>query len=95
MKSFDEFLSEARKKEAPFAIYKSNGKMRGERLTVKGFKDSEAMHGFLNKQTNNDWKVLDNKVTGSVLPKINGTYAYAGGEWHNVKSLDPSVLSHI
>lgn len=73
------------------SIYKSNKKMKGERLTVKAFKDSDAMHAFLNKQDNNDWKIN----SGAQLPHKAGKYAFAGGQWHNVKSLDPSILSHI
>lgn len=77
------------------SIYKSNGKMRGERLTVKTFKDSDLLHQFLNKQSDNSWKVNTGKVVGSELPHKRGTYAYAGGAWHNVKSLDSSMLAHI
>jgi hypothetical protein len=72
------------------SIYKSNGKMKGERVAVKMFKDSDLMHQFLNKQCDNNWKINNGK-----LPAKNGTYAYAGGQWHNVKSLDASILAHI
>jgi hypothetical protein len=77
------------------SIYKSNGKMKGERLTVKVFNDSDLMHQFLNKQDNNDWKVNTGVKTGSPLPHKTGKYAYAGQQWHNVKNLDPSILMHI
>ena len=77
------------------SIYKSNGKMKGERIAVKTFKDSELMHTFLNKQCDNNWKINNGKLCGATLPTKNGTYAYAGGAWHNVKSLDASILAHI
>ena len=72
-----------------YSIKKSNGKMRGERVRVKTFKDSDLMHKFLNAQSNNDWKINE------TLPHKNGHYAYAGGAWHNVKGMDPSILAHI
>lgn len=71
---------------------------KGERLTIKGFKTSEAMHAFLNKQTDNTWVInaagglVDAETVAAFKP---GVYAYAGGKWHNVKYLDPSVLAHI
>ena len=76
-------------------IYKSNKKLRGERLTVKVFKDSQSMHEFLNKQTNNDWQERPPVFGGLAMPTKSGTYAKAGGHWHNVKSIDPIVLAHI
>ena len=81
-------------------IRKSNGKMRGERLTIKGFKTSQAMHEFLNKQCDNTWKITSEPdyygAFNAELAKLKpGIYAYAGGAWHNVKSLDSSVLAHI
>ena len=69
--------------------------MKGERLQVKVFSDSELMHQFLNKQNTNDWKVNSGSVTGATLPHKNGRYAFAGGNWHNVKHLDSSILAHI
>ena len=77
------------------SIYKSNGKMKGERLTVKTFKDSDLMHQFLNKQCDNNWKINTGLKVGKELPHKRGVYAYAGGQWHNVKSLDSSILAHI
>ena len=47
------------------------------------------MHQFLNKSDNaNNWKE-------SALGLKSGLYAYAGGKWHNVKTLDASILAHI
>mgnify|MGYP000241731328 CR=1 FL=1 len=77
------------------SIYKSNGKMKGERIRVKVFKDSDSLHGFLNDQCNNDWKINSGSLVGAELPHKNGLYAYAGGRWHNVKNLDACVLAHI
>lgn len=59
-----------------------------QRLTIKEFKTREAGYEFLNKQPNNDWVEYTGELT-------KGLYAYAGGKWHNVKSLDSSVLAHI
>lgn len=64
---------------------------RGNRLTVRAFKSADAMHSFLNTGDNaapGKWRV-------STKGLKSGTYAYAGGAWHNVKSLDSSVLCHI
>tara|TARA_R110002096_G_scaffold370836_1_gene564251 strand:+ start:642 stop:866 length:225 start_codon:yes stop_codon:yes gene_type:complete len=72
-----------------YSIKKSNNKLKGERVRIKAFKDSELMHQFLNKQLDNEWSI------NNTLPHKAGTYAYAGGQWHNVKSLDLSLLAHI
>ena len=58
-----------------------------ERVIVKAFKTSDAMHAFLNGQDSNNWKE-------STFTKA-GTYAFAGGQYHNVKTLDASILNHI
>lgn len=58
------------------------------RLQIKTFKTSQAMYEFLNKQPNNDWQPSEKDLKS-------GLYAYAGGVWHNVKSLDACILSHI
>lgn len=62
---------------------------RGERLKVKAFKCSEDMHKFLNTADN----ALRWRVSAKGLKA--GTYAFAGGQWHNVNNLDASVLAHI
>lgn len=64
------------------------GRMSASRLQIREFKYADDGHRFLNKQDNNDWQVYDG-------PLKSGTYAYAGGAWHNVKDLDSSVLAHI
>ncbi len=70
------------------------------RMIIKGFNSSENMYRFLNKQPNNDW--VENSIPdyygafNSEWAKLKaGTYAYAGGQWHNVKSLDACLLAHI
>lgn len=62
-----------------------------ERLHVKSFASSELAHGFLNKQYDNNWQI----APAIHADKKAGIYAIAGGVWHNVKSLDPSLLAHI
>ena len=81
--------------------YQRTGNGFKERLIIKGFKTSDDMHKFLNTADNAlQWQEIiwfpqlhttqkENRVTKT------GTYAYAGGQWHNVKSLDPSVLCHV
>ena len=61
-----------------------------DRLRIKQFKNPVAMYDFLHGISNdtNEWKL-------SLRDWKAGLYAYAGGEWHNVKSLDASVLAHI
>lgn len=77
------------------SLYRSNGKMKGERITVKVFKSSDKMYEFLSKQSDNRWKIKEGSVAGAVLPDKAGKYALAGNTWHNVKHLDQSVLAHI
>ena len=71
-----------------------------ERLQIKGFKSSDLMHKFLNAQCDNSWNVnSEPDYYGGFKPGLAdlkpGKYAYAGGQWHNVKSLDASILAHI
>ena len=75
-----------------YSIRKTSKAIARCRMTIKCFKTSQAMHEFLNNQTNNDWRVNNEPELTSLK---SGTYAYAGGNWHNVKSLDSSVLAHI
>lgn len=60
------------------------------RRHIKVFKYADEMHGFLNKQPDNKWAISIPPFQGK-----SGIYAFAGGQWHNVKSLDASVLAHI
>jgi hypothetical protein len=69
-------------------IKKTTGQWKGGRLIIRTFKYADDGHRFLNKQDNNDWQVYEGELKS-------GTYAYAGGAWHNVKGLDSSVLAHI
>jgi hypothetical protein len=80
------------------------GACKGERMQVKAFKTSEDMHKFLNTGDNaHKWReTIDQTEThpgawGACNEKTlkPGKYAWAGGQWHNVKSLDASVLAHI
>jgi hypothetical protein len=64
------------------------GTLCKQRLIIKGFQSFTAMYKFLAAQDNNNWK----ESTYDFKP---GTYAMAGGKWHNIKSLDPSILNHI
>ena len=60
-----------------------------ERRKIRAFPDSESMHRFLGTGDNSlRWRE-------SALGLKPGTYAWAGGKWHNVKTLDPSILAHI
>lgn len=68
----------------------NTGGMCKSRLKVKAFKDSQSMYTFLNKGDNGcHWKVSPKENLKS------GTYVYAGQQWHNVKSVDPSALAHM
>lgn len=64
------------------------GGLRGERLIIKSFKDSEDGHAFLGKQHDNNWTEYKGDLKA-------GTYVYVGQEWQNVKSLDCSVLANL
>lgn len=61
-----------------------------ERLHVKTFKDSDSYGRFMSGP-NNDFNQWRDSTKGLKA----GIYAYAGGQWHNVKSLDPYTLAHI
>ena len=76
---------------ATYIEMETNGRMlrRGNRLVVRKFADSHSAHEFLNKGANG----LTWQISNKGLPA--GTYAFAGGQWHNVKRLDASVLAHI
>lgn len=59
-----------------------------ERMRIKSFKSAQKMNEFLCAQSNNNWRETKHHLKS-------GLYAYAGGKWHNVKSLDACVLAHI
>lgn len=71
---------------------RKGSRYKGDRMIIRGFKTSDAMHTFLNKQLYHEWTINSDPETATLKP---GTYAYAGGCWHNIKSLDASVLAHI
>jgi len=62
---------------------------RGERLVIRSFATRDLMHKFLNTGDNAlRWRE-------STKGLKSGTYAFAGGNWHNVKTLDATTLAHI
>ena len=69
-------------------IKKMTGTTFKQRMTVKTFKDSDSMHKFLNSQFDNSWSECKENLKS-------GVYAFCGGQWHNVKTLDSSVLAHV
>lgn len=64
------------------------GRLFRDRLTIKTFLYRDDMHRFLARQEDNSWRE-------SLLGLKAGTYARAGGCWHNVRSLDHSLLAHV
>ena len=67
-----------------------------ERLFIKAFRDANELGAFLCKQFDNTWaEVPSVQQAAQGYPTKSGQYAFAGGQWHNVKRLDPSVLAHI
>lgn len=69
-----------------------------ERLHVKAFKTSNDLGAFLCKQSDNMWKGIEAGTLSYLrvpYPTKSGIYAAAGGQWHNVKNLDASILAHI
>ena len=65
--------------------------LRHNRRHIKAFKTSDAMYRFLNHGDNaTRWAITTNKTFNR-----SGTYAFAGGKWHNVKDLDATALAHI
>jgi len=71
------------------AIEKLTGTMKRNRLQIKTFKTSLDMHTFLCKGDNAcHWRESNKELK-------RGTYAFAGGQWQNVKNIDPSALAHF
>lgn len=69
-----------------------------ERLHVKVFKTCNDLGAFLCKQSDNNWKGIEPGALSYLkipYPTKSGIYASAGGQWHNVKKLDPSILTHV
>lgn len=78
--------------------YQKTGNGFKERLIIKSFQTLEERTRFMSGPNNdfNKWAETDGIVFGQKEPVTkSGTYAYAGGKWHNVKTLDASVLAHI
>lgn len=63
-----------------------------ERLQIKSFRDNESMHKFLNSQYDNTWAEV---TDGSRYPTRSGVYAFVGGKWCDVVTLDLSTLAHV
>jgi hypothetical protein len=89
---------------AKHTVRTKTGAFKGERMTIRGFATLDTMHKFLNTGDNaNHWRVTIDQT--STHPGAYGAcdetklkpgkYAYAGGQWHNVRKLDASVLAHI
>lgn len=76
--------------------YVRTGNSLKERLHIKAFKESDKMYDYLSK--NDGWNIVQpDSLTylRKPYPAKSGIYAAAGGDWHNVKKLEPSVLAHI
>jgi len=65
-----------------------SGTLGHERLTIRRFANEQAMHKWINARYDNLWR----PYTG---PLKAGIYAYVGGEWRNVKSIDRCLLAHV
>lgn len=67
-------------------------KIVSNRRRVKVFKSLSDLGAFLCSKENdcNRW----HEGRGESFKK-SGVYAFAGGSWHNVKTLDASALAHI
>lgn len=87
-----------------YKIRTMKGGYKGERMQVRSFRTADAMHKFLNDGDNAlKWRqCVNQKETHPNRPEAvdetklkSGKYAWAGGQWHNVKDLDPTVLAHI
>ena len=80
-----------------------NGNLK-ELVIIKGFKDAAAMHRFLSKQaastlpcSDNNWRINSEPgYVGDYVPELAalkpGTYAFAGGKYHNTKRKSPKIM---
>jgi hypothetical protein len=57
------------------------------RLEVRGFHTLQDRDNFLNTR-DNSWRVSSRNLRP-------GTYAYAGEQWRNIKTLDRLALTHF
>jgi hypothetical protein len=64
-----------------------------ERLHIKTFKTMDKYCDFLAKKYDEGWKSITHDKEYDYFKT--GIYAYCGGKWHNVKTLDVSVLAHV
>jgi hypothetical protein len=76
-------------------VQKLGGNSLRERVIVKGFNDSEAMHKFLNTGSNAlTWSIFkENFKAGTYIQRYDS--ASKGWEYLNIKDLDPSALNHM
>ncbi len=71
--------------------YRIDGSFGHERLTIKRFPDNQAWWKFQNRQSDNAWREIKES-----MPHKAGVYAFAGGQWHNVKDRSiRNALPHI
>ena len=81
-----------------FRFMRIGGNNFKERLIVKSFKTSAAMYSFAQSSAQaNLWEYASgpNARHDKFAALKPGTYVFAGGEWRNVKSIDPSALAHM
>lgn len=81
-----------------YLIIRETGNFGRERYIVKGFKCLQTMHKFLNSQTGFSHNhFIEHTPNGLYrdVPQKSGTYVFAGGQYHNVKTIEPSSLAHL
>jgi hypothetical protein len=79
---------------AIFKLVHVPGTLAKQRLHIRTFADADLMYTFLGRQESNEWRsCAEWRPEYANFKK--GVYAYAGGQWHNVRTLDAGLLSHI
>ncbi len=69
---------------------------KGLRYKVRTFLDDDKGHKFLNTESNAlHWDIVDPDNNPHNYPTKKGVYAFVAGSYHNVRSLDISVLAHV
>ena len=87
-----------KQKSKKYYIIKQTGSFGRDRYIVKGFKCLQTMHKFLSSQTgcfHNQY--IEHTPDGAYrgVPQKSGTYAYAGGQYVNIKKLEPWQFAHV
>jgi hypothetical protein len=72
----------------PTKAQRHSGELGHGRLTVRTFPDADRLGRFLCGRSGIEWREYDGPLTG-------GTYAFVGGEWRNVRKIDPDLLAHV